>query len=433
MKPLLTLFVAAIAATAAGQNCRNGQCSPSAVFPTIQWSAPAGRQPSQGMTWSDGWYRHENGHVELWKGGKLINHATAGEPGWDVAIEAMSAKTREVFGLVRAADRKPTAKNLQPVRYERVNHCGPGCECPGEACRLDCSCCEFGAADREPDDVMNYGMQWKPAGGERFTINGHECSKKRLIESLEGKRGGASDIPDDSKLPRLVVIGSDSNRKKVLDDFSKLTGYGLSHDQSDIDRRGIYLPQANRHWSLRGVPEQLENDATQEVYWELQKFIVLALKANPNVLECLYTPLVEKATPLAEELLSMKSIFLSRLVYQTYNGYVLSQFKKMQADLRNHGAVKWKHVMHLIRLLLSGIGVFRDGAVPVQVGEHRERLLAIRRGEMPWKEVEAWRLALHQEFDAAFAATQLPERPDYEKASRFLIDARNRAMREELP
>ena len=163
--------------------------------------------------------------------------------------------------------------------------------------------------------------------------------------------------------------------------------------ESDIDRRGIYLPPADLHWSLYGVPEQLENDETQEAYWELQKFLVLALKANPNVLECLYTPMVEKATPLAEKLLAMRSIFLSRMVYQTYNGYVLSQFKKMQADLRNQGQVKWKHVMHLIRLLLSGISILRDGFVPVRVEEHRDKLLAIRRGEMPWEEVEDWRQA----------------------------------------
>src|SRR6202790_363532 len=177
--------------------------------------------------------------------------------------------------------------------------------------------------------------------------------------------------------------------------------YGLNNAESDVDRRGIYLPTADLHWSLYGVPEQLENDATQEAYWELQKFLILALKANPNILECLYTPLVEKATPLAEELLGMRSIFLSRLVYQTYNGFVMSQFKKMQADIRNHGQVKWKHVMHLIRLLLSGIGVLRDGFVPVRVDGHRDELLAIRRGEAPWDEVENWRLALHKEFNAA--------------------------------
>jgi hypothetical protein len=209
--------------------------------------------------------------------------------------------------------------------------------------------------------------------------------------------------------------------------------YGLAGAESDTDRRGIYLPAADLHWSLYGVPEQLESDQTQEAYWELQKFLVLALKANPNVLECLYTPLVEKATPLAEELLAMRSIFLSRMVYQTYNGYVMSQFKKMQADLRNHGTVKWKHVMHLIRLLLSGIGVLREGCVPVKVGEHRERLLSIRHGEVPWQEVENWRLSLHQEFNAALEATKLPERPDYDRANQFLIGSRRRALSKELP
>jgi uncharacterized protein len=209
--------------------------------------------------------------------------------------------------------------------------------------------------------------------------------------------------------------------------------YGLAEAESDVDRRGIYLPTADLHWSLYGVPEQLENHETQEAYWELQKFLILALKANPNVLECLYTPLIEKTTPLAEELLGMKAIFLSRLVYQTFNGYVMSQFKKMQADLRNHGQVKWKHVMHLIRLLISGIGALRDEVVPVKVDAHRQELLAIRRGEVPWNDVENWRLSLHKEFNAAFETTKLPERPDYERANTFLLSARRQALAEDLP
>jgi predicted nucleotidyltransferase len=209
--------------------------------------------------------------------------------------------------------------------------------------------------------------------------------------------------------------------------------YGLAGEGSDVDRRGVYLPPADLHWSLYGVPDQLENDATQEAYWEVQKFVVLALKANPNVLECLYTPMVEKATPLAQKLLAMRAGFLSRLVYQTYNGYVLSQFKKMQADLRNQGRVKWKHVMHLVRLLLSGIRIMREGVVPVRVEEHREKLLAIRRGEVPWEEVEDWRKRLHVEFNAASGATSLPERPDYERANALLIEARRAALLEDLP
>src|SRR5262245_50729094 len=32
--------------------------------------------------------------------------------------------------------------------------------------------------------------------------------------------------------------------------------YGLDDDDSDTDRRGVYLPPAELHWSLYGVPEQ---------------------------------------------------------------------------------------------------------------------------------------------------------------------------------
>jgi uncharacterized protein len=200
--------------------------------------------------------------------------------------------------------------------------------------------------------------------------------------------------------------------------------FGLAGDDSDTDRRGVYLPPADLHWSLYGAPEQLENDATQECYWELRKFLILALKANPNILECLYTPLVETATPIAVELLSMREIFLSKLVYQTYNGYVLSQFKKLEQDLRSTGAIKWKHAMHLIRLLMSGVTVLKEGFVPVNVAERRDQLLAIKRGEMEWAEVNNLRLDLHKRFDEALARTKLPDRPDYDRANSFLIKAR---------
>jgi hypothetical protein len=80
--------------------------------------------------------------------------------------------------------------------------------------------------------------------------------------------------------------------------------------------------------------------------------------------------------------------------------------------------------MHLIRLLLEGISVLKSGFLPVRMDEFRNQLLLIRSGEAPWEEVDAWRLSLHKEFDAAFAATHLPERPDYERVNAFLIHAR---------
>lgn len=200
--------------------------------------------------------------------------------------------------------------------------------------------------------------------------------------------------------------------------------YGLENESSDTDRRGIFLPPAELHWSLYGVPEQIEDSKTDECYWEIQKFLVLTLKANPNVLECLYSPMVETVTPLAQELLDNRNRFLSQLVYQTYNGYVLSQFRKLEADMRQKGEPKWKHVMHLIRLLLSGINVLSQGSVLVEVGHYKEKLLDIRFGRIPFDEINNWRLELHKEFDQAYENTKLPERPDYEWANNFLIKAR---------
>lgn len=252
-------------------------------------------------------------------------------------------------------------------------------------------------------------------------LDGHEESLRRdeVVMLAKFKEGDLTAAPPADTQPYFdhviyrCVIGS--------------RAYGLDDDQSDTDYRGIFLPPAQLHWSLYGVPDQIERYETQEQYWELQRFLVLALKANPNVLECLYTTLVEKATPLAEELLAMRDAFLSKLVYQTYNGYVMSQFKKMQADLRNQGQVKWKHVMHLLRLLISGIEVLQTGHVPVRMDAHRDQLRSIKRGEVPWEETESWRGSLHRDFEAAFGKTQLPERPDYERVNAFLIRARSTA------
>jgi hypothetical protein len=204
--------------------------------------------------------------------------------------------------------------------------------------------------------------------------------------------------------------------------------YGLNREGSDVDRRGIYLPPADLEWSLYGVPEQLENRETEECYWELKKFIVLALKANPNILECLWSPLVEKTSEVAETLLGKREIFLSKLVYQTYNGYVMSQFKKLEQDLRVKGELNWKHAMHLIRLLLQGIGVMTELRVAVRVVEHRGALLAIRDGGQSWAEVNGWRLALHREFEEAFRRTTLPDAPAYAEANRLLIWARRQSV-----
>lgn len=264
---------------------------------------------------------------------------------------------------------------------------------------------------RAPTDSKHAYIVQFPDGGQA-SLHRQEMAIRKHLQSVTFERIGIS--ADDRELYQHIIyrciVGS--------------RAYGLEVDGSDVDRRGIFLPPASIHWSLYGVPEQIEDAEAQECYWETQKFLVLALKANPNVLECLYTPLVEDANDIARELLFERQRFLSKLVYQTYNGYVLSQFRKLEQDLRTRGELKWKHVMHLIRLLLAGITILQERYVPVKLEQHRERLLQIRQGEHSWEEVNKWRLDLHTSFDRAFEQTSLPERPDYDWVNNFLIKAR---------
>lgn len=206
--------------------------------------------------------------------------------------------------------------------------------------------------------------------------------------------------------------------------------FGLASEDSDDDLRGIYLPPARLHWSLRRLPEQLElNDGNRdEVYWELEKFLRLALKANPNVLETLWTPMVLDADETAHELRQMRRAFLSKHLYKTYSGYVLSQFRRMANAYAKKGLYKAKHAMHLIRLLHSGIAALQTGEIRVDVGEHREELLEIKAGSHSFDEVKQRALDLDGRFQEAFERTRLPDQPDFARVDRFLIAARRRMV-----
>lgn len=204
--------------------------------------------------------------------------------------------------------------------------------------------------------------------------------------------------------------------------------FGLEVPGSDTDTRGVYVAPTSAFWSLTKPPPHVEGPEPEWFSWELERFCELALKANPNLLEVLHSPLVVTQTPLGEELLELRSAFLSQLVYQTYSGYVLSQFKKLEADLRRDGQPRWKHVMHLIRLLLAARTLLRDGRVEVDAGKDRERLLAVRNGERPWAEVESWRIGLHAELDQALDKTPLPAAPDVVAVDSWLRSVRLRRL-----
>jgi len=251
------------------------------------------------------------------------------------------------------------------------------------------------------------------ADGETVQAHFHELALRR--REVEDELG---EVAED--LRRWIIYRCQVGSK----------AFGLDCEDSDDDLRGIYLPPARLHWSLRRLPEQLEfkTEEGDEVYWELEKFLRLALKANPNVLETLWTPLVLLADETAKDLRAMRHAFLSKHLYKTYSGYVLSQFRRMANAYREKGTYKPKHAMHLIRLLHSGIAALQTGEIRIDVAEHREELLHIRSGGLAFEEVKQRALELDEQFQRAFERTALPEQPDYARVDAFLIRARRRMV-----
>ncbi|MEU6196908.1 nucleotidyltransferase domain-containing protein [Streptomyces sp. NPDC047061] len=200
--------------------------------------------------------------------------------------------------------------------------------------------------------------------------------------------------------------------------------FGLATEDSDTDRRGVFLAPTPLFWGLAKPPTHVEGPGEEQFSWELERFCELALRANPNILECLHSPLVERLDDTGRELLALRGAFLSRRAYDSFTGYALAQRRKLDADVRVHGAPRWKHAMHLLRLLTSARDLLRTGELTIGVGDRRAEFLAVKRGEVSWAEAESRMARLAEETERALHGTPLPAEPDHARVADFLFRTR---------
>ncbi|MFP8964179.1 DNA polymerase beta superfamily protein [Streptomyces nanhaiensis] len=200
--------------------------------------------------------------------------------------------------------------------------------------------------------------------------------------------------------------------------------FGLATEDSDTDRRGVYAAPTPLFWRLDKPPTHVEGPRPEEFSWELERFCALGLASNPGILECLHSPLVERLDDTGRELLALRGAFLSRHAHRTFTGYAEGQHRRLRARVRGRGEIRWKQAMHLMRLLLSCRDLLRTGELVLDAGPYREGLLAVRRGEVAWAEVEARLARLREEADGAASATPLPAEPDRARVEDFLVRVR---------
>ena len=111
--------------------------------------------------------------------------------------------------------------------------------------------------------------------------------------------------------------------------------YGLARPGSDTDRKGVVVGPRRWYLGVRPGPEQLEL-SPDHVRYDVRKFLRLVGRANPTVLETLFTDPEhhEVVAPAGARLLEERERFVTRRVAQTFAGYAMGQLARIRRHRR---------------------------------------------------------------------------------------------------
>jgi len=211
--------------------------------------------------------------------------------------------------------------------------------------------------------------------------------------------------------------------KKILEAVVGSQAYGLSTPESDEDRMGIVVFTTSEMLSLRKPSETIVRHNPDIVYHEVEKFMRLAIKNNPSVLELLFLEKYDILTDEGRLLIKNRHDFLSKQICHSYGGYAIAQARKL--NRRGHSfssKVKnrySKHARHCFRLLWQGAQLLTEQTLTVKI-QDKEKLFEI--GNLSVEE-------LVNKFEEEFKKfnnieTKLPDRPNYKKLNEILLTIR---------
>lgn len=155
--------------------------------------------------------------------------------------------------------------------------------------------------------------------------------------------------------------------------------YGLAREGSDVDKLGVFvaptLDVAGLNWNSNKESRVTTNpDVTLH---EVGKYLRLALKGNPTVLELLFLPEFETVSSEGEWVVDLRMVIPSyRAVRNSYLGYATAQARKLQqrgdsfsSTTKNRTA---KHGRHMLRLLRQAQQFAQIGFIVPRVSDPEE-------------------------------------------------------------
>jgi len=112
--------------------------------------------------------------------------------------------------------------------------------------------------------------------------------------------------------------------------------YGTSTPQSDVDERGVFIPDYRYFLGFVNRIEQFEDKQSDTVYFEIRKFLHLSCENNPNIIELLFVPESKMTfcTKEWEDIINNRQYFICKKCKFTFTGYAHSQFNRIKLHRR---------------------------------------------------------------------------------------------------
>lgn len=136
-------------------------------------------------------------------------------------------------------------------------------------------------------------------------------------------------------------------------------GYGTTHSDSDVDFRGVALQRPSDLLGLTQF-EQYADDRTDTVIYGFNKLIRLLLECNPNSCEILGLPREKYMilSPLGEELLNHRRLFLSKRCVKAFGGYASAQLRRLQNTAARDSLPQAQREKHILQSVQNAIDNF---------------------------------------------------------------------------
>jgi predicted nucleotidyltransferase len=194
------------------------------------------------------------------------------------------------------------------------------------------------------------------------------------------------------------------------------TAYGLAGPDSDVDRLGVFVWPTALMFGLTAPNESIVTTAPDVTHHEAAKACRLMLGGNPTASEILWLDSHEIKTPLGDELIGIRSAFLSaKRTRDAYLGYATQQFRKLLSrDGKSFGSDiperrTAKHARHLMRLCDQGFELYTSGHLRIRLEDPQRYLDFGEQVAANPQSVVPFMAAAEQRFNDA--RTVLPDEP----------------------